>query len=181
MLEPSIQKNDRKAKWLIGVFSTITFCIIVALGKYKLTNVNLGFNPHVFAKLSAIINIFVALFLLAALLAVKSRKYLLHKRMMLTALVLSVLFLICYIGHNLFAGETKFGGEGAIRIFYFILLITHILLAAIMLPVILFTAYRGLTGEFAKHKKMARITWPLWFYIAVSGPIIYWLISPYYH
>lgn len=181
MLQPTIQKNDHKAKWLIGVFSTIVFCVIVALGKFKFTNVNLGFNPHLFAKLSAIINVFVAIFLVAALIAVKRKKYLLHKRLMLAALVLSVLFLICYIGHNLFAGETKFGGVGAIRIFYFVLLITHILLAAVMLPIILFTAYRGLTGEFVLHKKLARITWPLWFFIAVSGPVIYLLISPYYH
>lgn len=180
MLEPSIQKNDYKARWLIGIFSTIVFCVIVALGKFKLTQVNLGFNPHVFAKLSAIINVFVAILLVAALIAVKSKKYLLHKRIMLSALLLSVLFLVCYIGHNLFAGETKFGGVGAIRTFYFVLLITHILLAAVMLPIILFTAYRGLTGEFEKHKKLARITWPLWLYIAVSGPVVYWLISPYY-
>ncbi|AYD46242.1 DUF420 domain-containing protein [Arachidicoccus soli] len=180
MLEPSIQKNDYKARWLIGVFSTIVFCVIVALGKFKLTQVNLGFNPHVFAKLSAIINVFVAILLVAALIAVKSKKYLLHKRIMLSALLLSVLFLVCYIGHNLFAGETKFGGVGAIRTFYFVLLITHILLAAVMLPIILFTAYRGLTGEFEKHKKLARMTWPLWLYIAVSGPVVYWLISPYY-
>ncbi|HEU0227343.1 MAG TPA: DUF420 domain-containing protein, partial [Arachidicoccus soli] len=156
MLEPSIQKNDYKARWLIGIFSTIVFCVIVALGKFKLTQVNLGFNPHVFAKLSAIINVFVAILLVAALIAVKSKKYLLHKRIMLSALLLSVLFLVCYIGHNLFAGETKFGGVGAIRTFYFVLLITHILLAAVMLPIILFTAYRGLTGEFEKHKKLAR-------------------------
>lgn len=180
MLEPSIQKNDYKARWLIGVFSTIVFCVIVALGKFKLTQVNLGFNPDVFAKLSAIINVFVAILLVAALIAVKSKKYLLHKRIMLSALLLSVLFLVCYIGHNLFAGETKFGGVGAIRTFYFVLLITHILLAAVMLPIILFTAYRGLTGEFEKHKKLARMTWPLWLYIAVSGPVVYWLISPYY-
>jgi putative membrane protein len=80
----------------------------------------------------------------------------------------------------LLAGDTRFGGEGAIRIVYFVILITHIFLAAIILPFILFTAYRALTGEYATHKKLAKITWPLWFYVAVTGPVVYLMISPYY-
>ena len=179
-LGPTIAKNDKKAKQLIGLFSAIVFLVIVALGKYKLTEVDLGFNPHVFGLISAIINSVVTVVLIAALIAVKSGHYLLHKKLMITALVLSVLFLCAYICHNLFAGETRFGGSGWVRTLYLSLLATHIVLAAVMLPVILFTAYRGLTGEWAKHKKIARITWPLWLYIAISGPIIYCMISPYY-
>ena len=179
-LGPTIAKNDKKAKRLIGLFSVIVFLVIVALGKYKLTGVDLGFNPHVFGLISAIINTIVTFVLIAALIAVKSRHYLLHKKLMITALVLSVLFLCAYICHNLFAGETRFGGTGSIRTVYLMLLATHIVLAAVMLPIILFTAYRGLTGEWAKHKKIARITWPLWLYIAISGPIIYCMISPFY-
>ena len=113
---------------------------------------------------------------------------------MITALILSVIFLISYICHHVLAGETKFGdinhdgivsaeeiaAAGNVRIIYFVLLATHIVLAAVMLPFILFTAYRGLAADFPSHKKLARITWPIWFYIAVSGPLIYLLISPYY-
>jgi putative membrane protein len=80
----------------------------------------------------------------------------------------------------LLAGDTRFGGEGAIRYIYFFILITHIFLAAIILPFILFTAYRSLTGEFEKHKKLARYTWPLWLYVSVTGVWVYILISPYY-
>lgn len=179
-LQPVLQKNDTKARWIIGAFSAITFAVISVLGKYKLINVDLGFNPHLFGLLSAIINTVVAILLVSALIAVKHNHFQLHKRLMLTALALSVLFLLCYIAHNLFAGETKFGGTGGVRIFYLVLLSTHILLAGIMLPVILFTAYRALTGEWQKHKKLAHFTWPLWLYIAISGPVIYWMIAPYY-
>ncbi len=181
MLEAAIQKNDKKAKWLIGVFSVIVFSVVVALGKFKLTNVALGFDPHIFAMLAALINVVVTVFLIAAFIAVRSRKYLLHKQLMMVALVLSILFLVCYIGHNLFTGEAHYGGTGVIRTLYFILLSTHIVLAAVMLPIILFTAYRGLTGEWARHKKIARYTLPIWLYISITGPIIYLMIAPYYN
>ena len=94
--------------------------------------------------------------------------------------MLSVVFLISYITHHLLAGDTKFGGEGIIKIIYLIILFTHIFLAAVILPFILFTAYRALVAEYAAHKKLAKITWPLWLYIAISGPIVYLMISPYY-
>jgi putative membrane protein len=96
------------------------------------------------------------------------------------AMLLSVLFLLSYICHHLFAGDTSFGGKGLIRYVYYIILITHIILAAIVLPFILFTAYRALIDEREKHRKLAKITWPLWFYVAVTGPVVYLLISPYY-
>ena len=99
---------------------------------------------------------------------------------MLTAIILSTLFLISYICHHLFAGETKFGGTGTAKIIYYIILGTHIPLAGIILPFILFTAYRALIGEWPGHKKLARITWPVWFYVAITGVAVYWMISPYY-
>ncbi len=179
MLQAVWKKNDTKAKWLIGIFSFVVFAVVVLLGRIQL-KVDLGFNVHVFATFNAFINSAVALLLVAALLAVKRKNYLLHKKMMMTALILSILFLVSYIAHHLFGGETKFGGEGIIRTVYFVLLLTHILLASIILPFILFTTYRALIGEFPAHKKLAKITWPLWFYVAVTGPIIYLMISPYY-
>ena len=193
MLQASIKKNDTKAKWLIAIFSIVVFSAVLILSKVKL-ELDLGFNVHVFATANAIINATIALLLVAALVAVKSKNYLLHKRIMMTALCLSIVFLISYILHHLLAGEAKFGDAnhdgvvseteklaiGGMRMLYFIILTTHISLAAIILPFILFTAYRALTGEFPMHKKLARITWPLWFYVAVTGPLVYWMISPYY-
>ncbi len=193
MLKASIKKNDKNAKWLIAIFSIVVFSAVVILTKVKL-ELDLGFNVHVFATANAMINATIALLLVAALVAVKNKKYLLHKRIMIAALGLSILFLISYILHHLLAGEAKFGDAdhdglvsdaekltvGGMRMVYFIILITHIFLAAIILPFILFTAYRALTGEYPMHKKLARITWPLWFYVAVTGPVVYWMISPYY-
>ncbi|MDP1841900.1 MAG: DUF420 domain-containing protein [Sediminibacterium sp.] len=193
MLAASIEKNDKKAAWLIGIFSVVVFTVVVLLGKIKL-DVQLGFDVHVFAMANAFINTTIAILLVAALVAVKQLKYVLHKQLMMTALILSVLFLVSYIAHHLLAGEAKFGDAnhdgvvseiekaavGASRIAYYILLATHIFLAAIILPFILYTAYRALTAEFPAHKKLAKITWPLWLYVAITGPLVYWFISPYY-
>lgn len=194
MLKPSIAKNDRLANWLIGMFSLVVFIVVVVLGKFKL-DVELGFDVHIFATINAFVNASIAVVLVAALVAVKKKNYELHKKFMITALVLSILFLLSYIAHHLLAGEAKYGDSnhdglvdeaeklaaGAMRMVYLVILITHIILAAIILPFILFTAYRGLTSEFPAHKKLARITWPLWFYVAVTGPVVYFMISPYYN
>src|SRR5690606_30761313 len=122
----------------------------------------------------------VSILLITAYSAVRRKQYVAHRNLMYGAILLSVLFLVSYIAHHLLAGDTKFGGEGAIRYFYYFILITHIFLAAIILPFILFTAYRALTGEFARHTKIARYTFPLWLYVSITGVLVYLLISPYY-
>jgi putative membrane protein len=179
MLGAMMKKNDPQAKLLIGVVSFVVFAAVVMLSRVQL-KIDLGFDVHVFAKINAAINSMVTILLLAGLVAIKQKKFLLHKKIMLCAMVLSALFLVSYICHHLFAGDTKFGGVGFIRPVYFILLITHIFLAAIILPFILFTAYRAMIAEFDAHKKLARITWPIWFYVAVTGVMVYLMISPYY-
>jgi len=193
MLAASIKKNDKKAKLFIYTVSLVVFAAVVVLSKFKL-QIDPGFNVHVFAMANAVINSIVTLLLIAGLIAVKQKKYEWHKKIMLSAIVLSVFFLLSYIGHHLLAGETKFGDinndgiisidekllAGNARMFYYFILATHIPLAAAVLPFILFTAYRALTGEYDKHKKLVRITWPVWFYVAVTGVIVYLMISPYY-
>ena len=193
MLQAVWKKNDKKANWLILGFSAIVFIAVVLLGRVQL-KADLGFDVHIFAKANAVINSLVALSLLFALLAIKQGKQMLHRNIMLAAMALSLFFLLSYICHHLFAGETRFGdinhdgtvdalekaAVGNSRIIYYIILGTHIPLAGIILPFILFSAYRALTGDFARHKKLARITWPVWFYVAVTGVIVYWMISPYY-
>jgi putative membrane protein len=194
MLQAVWKKNDKKARIIIILFSAVVFAAVMLLSRVKL-NVNLGFDIHLFAKVNAIINSCVAVLLIIALIAVKSKNYTLHRNLMMTAMLLSVLFLISYICHHLFAGETRFGdvdhdgivsaiekaAVGSSRMIYYIILGTHIPLAGIILPFILFSAYRALTGEFDKHKKLVRITWPIWFYVAVTGVLVYWMISPYYN
>lgn len=193
MLAPAWKKKDKQASWLIIVFSVIVFAAVVLLNRVKL-EVDLGFDVHLFALANAIINSIVAVLLVVALLAVKQKKYVLHKRLMLTAMALSVLFLVSYICHHLFAGDTIFGdldkdgvlseveksAVGSGRTLYMLVLLTHIPLAGLILPFILFTAYRALTGEYARHKKLAKITWPVWLYVAITGVLVYWMIQPYY-
>jgi len=180
LLEPVFQKNDKKARTLIWIFSFVIFSAIAAMGAIHL-KVDLGFNVHIFATVNAIINTMVTILLAAALVAIKLRKFLLHKRLMLVAMMLSVLFLLSYVCHHLFAGDTKYGGTGALRYLYFFILTTHIFLAAIIMPFVLFTAYRALIAEFPQHRKLARITWPIWFYVSMTGVLVYLFISPYYH
>lgn len=179
MLEAVWKKNDVRARSLIIAVSIIVFAAIVVLSKIKL-DVQLGFDEHLFARINAVINSTVSILLLAGLVAVKNKKYLLHKRIMITAIILSCLFLVSYICHHLFTGETKFGGEGTIRYIYYSILGTHIVLAGIILPFILFTAYRAMIGEWVKHRKLSKITWPIWLYVAVTGVVVYFMISPYY-
>jgi len=193
MLLATWKKNDRKAAILIITFSVIVFAIVSALGRVKI-NVNPGFDVHIFAKANAIINSVVAVLLFCGLIAVKAKRYILHKKIMLTSMSLSILFLISYICHHLFAGEARFGdinhdgilssqekvNAGTARFIYLFILGTHIPLAGLVLPLILVTAYRALIGEFEKHKRLVRFTWPIWFYVAVTGVIVYVMISPYY-
>lgn len=179
MLAPSIQKNDKKAGIIIILLSVIVFVAVAFLSRVEL-KVDLGFNPHIFAQINACINFTVSILLVAGLWLVKAKKFVAHKRVMLGAMVLSSLFLVSYIAHHLFTGSTTFGGEGYLKYVYYVILITHIILAGIILPFILYTVYRGLTGEFSRHKKIGKLTWPIWFYVSVTGVVVYILISPYY-
>ena len=180
MLDPILVKNDKRARVVIMALSFLVFIAVVILGRVQVP-VSGDFDVHIFAKINAVINSIVSLLLLAGLVTVKGkRNYKLHRNIMLTAMILSALFLISYICHHLLAGDTRFGGQGSIRYLYFIILITHIILAAIILPFILYTAYRASISEWPQHRKLARITWPIWFYVSVSGVLVYLLISPYY-
>ena len=175
----SIKKNDKKANILIIIFSVIVFVAVVFLSRIKL-EIELPFNVHLFAKINAVINSMVSFLLLVGLLAVKRGNYRLHKKVMITAMVLSLLFLVSYICHHLFSDSTSYGGDGFVKGVYYFILITHIILAAIILPFILFTSYRALIAEWPGHRKLAKITWPIWFYVSVTGVVVYWMISTYY-
>jgi putative membrane protein len=193
LLEPSFKKNDKKAYSIITILSVIVFLAVTFLGKYSL-DVSLPFDKHIFATANAVINATVALLLVVGIIVIKQKKYELHKRIMLLAIILSSLFLVSYICHHLFTDPTKFGdvnsdgitndAEKALVGFkynlYYFMLLTHIPLAGVILPFILLSAYKALTGEYEKHKKLVRFTWPLWMYVAITGVLIYIFISPYY-
>jgi len=154
----------------------------------------LRFTWDLIALLNACINSLVSILLAGGMIAIKRRNYLLHKKLMITAMILSIVFLVSYISHHLLAGDTRFGdinhdnivdpsellAVGNTRMLYFVILITHIFLAAIILPFILFTAYRAMIAEWPQHRKLAKITWPIWLYVSITGVVVYLMISPYY-
>jgi putative membrane protein len=138
--------------------------------------VSLMFLPPVHAA----INTLVSICLIVAIIAVKKGNITLHKNAILTAMGLSVAFLLCYVAYHFTTEETRFGGTGAIRTTYFFLLISHIILAGISLPAILFTFIAGWTNRFAAHRRLAKWVFPIWLYVAVTGPICYFMLRPYY-
>ena len=167
-------------KWV--VIMSIAIPVVVAL----LFGVNLrkmGFNvqPLTFLPpIYATINGFTAAILLMAFWAIRNKRIVLHKNLMKTAIGCSVVFLVMYMAYHMTSDSTKFGGEGTIKYIYYFILLTHILLSVIVIPFVLITYIRAISKDFEKHKKIAKITLPLWLYVAVSGVLVYIMISPYY-
>ena len=140
------------------------------------TSIDFSFLPPFHATLNAL----AALVLLAALYFIKNKNIKAHRQSIYFAMGLSILFLLSYVIYHLTTPETKFGGEGTIRYVYFFFLITHVVLAAVILPFILFTFIRAYTGQIERHRKMAKWVYPLWLYVAITGPICYLMLRPYY-
>lgn len=170
--------NEKRINILIAVVSIIV-PLVVALLIYT-PAFNLNIDVSFLPALNACLNSAVTILLLAGLYFIRNKNRKAHKFSMLSAFSLSALFLISYIVYHSSTEETKFGGEGAVRFIYYVILFTHILLAALIMPFILVTLSRALTERFDKHRKIARITWPLWLYVSITGVVIYFMISPYY-
>lgn len=170
---------EKPAKRWIWTLSGFIFLVVVVLDRVQV-KAPVGLDVHVFARINAGINSLVSILLLAGLFTAKSGNWSAHRRVMLTSIVLSILFLVSYILHHLFAGETTFGGTGLAKTIYYTILATHILLAGASLPFILFTAYRALSADYPHHRELAKRVWPVWFYVSVTGVVVYFLISPYY-
>jgi len=170
-------KSTLKYKnWIILV--SITIPVVVAfLFRIRLENVqSLSFLPPIYAA----VNGYTAIILLVALWAIKNRKINLHEQMMKTAIGLSLAFLIMYVAYHLTSDPTPFGGEGSIKTVYYIILISHIVLSIAIIPLVLISFVRGISQQFTQHRKIARITFPIWLYVTVTGVIVYYMISPYY-
>jgi putative membrane protein len=179
-LKPLLHKQDRTANILIWIVSIIVFVAVFILSRVQF-KIDLGFDVHFFATINAVINGLVSFLLIGGFISVRAKIYVFHRNIMFACIGLLVLFLLSYISHHLLSGSTAYGGEGAIRYFYFFILITHIFLAGIILPFILYTAYRALTGEYQRHRKLAKITFSIWLYVSITGVIVYLMISPYYN
>lgn len=140
----------------------------------------LGDSFRNFPLFHAVLNFFTALLLVAGYVAMRKRELILHRNLMISAFFLSTVFLISYVISKISNDPVPYGGEGMLRYLYFFVLVTHILLSAIIVPLVLFTMYRGLTGEVEKHRKIARYTFPVWLYVAITGVLVYLFMAPYY-
>ncbi|MDD2821172.1 MAG: DUF420 domain-containing protein [Flavobacterium sp.] len=172
---------DQKFSKFIVVVSILIPVVVAILFNVKLKDLGvdvepLSFLPPIYATTNGI----TAIVLIAAVIAIKKGNRKLHERLMTTAIALSVAFLVMYVAYHMTSDSTKFGGEGAIRTVYFLILITHIFLSIVIIPLVLITYVRALASKFDKHKKIAKITFPIWLYVAVTGVIVYLMISPYY-
>ena len=136
----------------------------------------LTFLPPIYATINGV----TAILLITAVLAIKKGNRKVHERLMKLAILCSVLFLVMYVAYHMTSDSTPFGGEGAIRYVYFFILITHIVLSIAIIPLVLITYVKALAQRFDKHKKIAKITFPIWLYVAITGVIVYLMISPYY-
>jgi len=165
-----------KENKIILAISILVPLVVASLFSIKLDMELPVFLPPIYASINAL----TAVLLIVAVWAIKNKKRKLHQNLMQTAIGLSVVFLILYILHHATHGDTKFGGEGTIRYVYFFILISHILLSIIVIPFVLITFVRAKKGEFKKHKKLAKIAFPLWLYVAITGVLVYVLINPYY-
>ena len=160
--------------WLISIVIPVVVAILFTV---KIPNVaSLSFLPPIYATVNGITTVI----LLLALKAIKSKNINLHKNLMKTAIALSLAFLLMYVAYHMTSDSTPYGGEGFIRYVYFFILISHIILSIGIIPMVLFTYVRAFTRQFEDHKKIARYTFPIWLYVAVTGVIVYFMISPYY-
>jgi putative membrane protein len=169
--------DEKKYNKLIVVLSVAIPLVVAALFGIKIPNVEpLTFLPPIYAS----INAFTAVILVIAFWAITNKKIKLHQRLMQTAIICSVLFLVMYVAYHMTSDSTKYGGEGVLKYVYYTILITHIVLSVVVIPFVLITYVRAMTQNFVMHKKIARITFPIWLYVAVSGVLVYIMISPYY-
>lgn len=173
--------EEKKYKGIIWTLSVIIPLAVAALFGINLPKMGydvepLGFLPPIYATINGL----TAISLVLAVRAIKRGNARLHERLIKLCMVFSSLFLLMYVAYHMTSESTSFGGEGAIRTVYFFILITHIILSIVIIPFVLFTFIRGIAGAYERHKKLARITYPMWLYVAVSGVVVYLMISPYY-
>ncbi len=167
-------------KWIIILSVAIPIVVAILFG-IKLKDFGFDVEPLTFLPpIYATINGITAVLLIAAVVAVKNGKLKLHENLMKVAIACSVAFLAMYVAYHMTADSTKFGGDGIIKIIYFFILISHIVLSVAIIPMVLITYVRALAQRFDKHKKLAKITFPIWLYVAVTGVVVYLMISPYY-
>lgn len=178
MEQKAIEFREKKEpfKKLIIAISILIPTVVAVLFGVKIPGYDLSFLPPIYATINGI----TAVLLIAAVMAIKNKNRKLHEGLMKTCITLSAVFLVLYVLYHMTSDSTPYGGLGAIRYIYFFILITHILLSVGVIPLVLFTYLRAWRGDFVKHRALAKVTFPIWLYVAVTGVIVYLMISPYY-
>ncbi|WP_300665708.1 DUF420 domain-containing protein [Fluviicola sp.] len=187
----SNQSTKPGIRKLIIALSIVIPIVVAVLFKVKIADTDLSFLPHIYAGINAV----TAVLLVVALVAIKQKKIKAHETVIKICMVLSVLFLVCYVAYHMTSDPTLYGdvnGNGELDLYekmtlstaskftYYFILITHIILSVAVIPMVLFSYLYAWEGKFDKHRKWTKITWPLWFYVAASGVVVYLMISPYY-
>jgi putative membrane protein len=168
-------KKEPYNKLIVGVSILIPVVVAVLFG-VKIPGYDLSFLPPIYATINGI----TAVLLVSAFIAIKRKNRIVHERLMKSCVVLSAAFLVLYVLYHMTSDSTPYGGVGPARYVYFFILISHILLSVGVIPMVLFTYLRAWRGEFTRHRALAKYTFPLWLYVAVTGVIVYLMISPYY-
>ena len=169
------EKKDPYQRIII-VLSVVLPLAVASLFGIKIPGYDFGFLPPIYATINGL----TAILLIVAVVAIKNKKRSLHEALMKTCILLSAAFLVLYVLYHMTSDSTSYGGSGVWRGVYFFILISHILLSVIIIPLVLFTFVRALSGDFKRHKALARITFPIWLYVAVTGVVVYLMIRPYY-
>jgi putative membrane protein len=171
-----MNENPEKYKRLIVVLSIVIPIAVAALFGIKIPGYDFSFLPPIYASINGL----TAILLITSFMSIKNGNRSRHEFLNKTCLVLSGLFLVMYILYHITSEATRFGGEGIAKYVYYFILVTHIILSVVVIPFVLFTFSRALAGNFERHKRLAKFTFPLWLYVAVTGVIVYFMISPYY-
>lgn len=168
-------KRDPYRFWIVVVSIAIPLAVGV-LFRVKIPGYDLSFLPPIYAAINGV----TAVLLVVAVISVRNGRRVRHELLMKTCMVLSALFLVLYVLYHMTSDSTPYGGSGPVKYVYYFILITHILLSVGVVPLVLFTFLRGIRSDFARHRRLAKITFPIWLYVAVTGVIVYLMISPYY-
>lgn len=168
------QSKLKRAKLIIYILSAVIPLVVAVLFRVKIEGVNLSILPPIYASINAL----TAVLLIVALIAIKNGKQKLHETIIKVCLALSLLFLASYVAYHMTSDSTPYLGD--YKGIYYTILISHIVLSILVIPIVLFTYLFAWQGHFERHKKWAKYTWPLWFYVAITGVIVYMMISPYY-
>ena len=170
-------EKERKFNWIITIISILVPLVVAVLFGVKVPNSEpLKFLPPIYAAINGL----TAVLLIYAVWAIKNGKRVLHQNIMSACILLSILFLLMYIAYHMTADSTSYGGVGVIKYVYYFILISHIILSIVIIPLVLKTYARAYLKDFERHRQLARFTFPIWLYVAVTGVVVYLMISPYY-